>query len=78
MCAIGSLSNYVLVDVVYIGVWICVGIKCFGHMQWQGRIHVLVSKCVVLFDVMSRVKNIGLCKGCIIELESKCGVLVVR
>jgi hypothetical protein len=55
-----------------------VGIKCFGHMQWQGRIHVLVSKRVVLFDVMSRVKNIGLCKGCIIELESKCGVLVVR
>jgi hypothetical protein len=47
-------------------------------MPWQGRIHVLVSKCVVLFDVMSRVKNIGLCKGCIIEVESKCGILVVR
>jgi hypothetical protein len=47
-------------------------------MQWQGRIHVLVSKCVVLFDVMSRVKYVGLCEGCIIELESKCGVLVVR
>jgi hypothetical protein len=25
-----------------------VGIKCFGYMQWQGRIHVLVNKCVVL------------------------------
>jgi hypothetical protein len=55
-----------------------VGIKCFGYMQWQGRIHVLVSKRVVLFDVMSSDKNIGLCEGCIIKLELKCGVLVVR
>jgi hypothetical protein len=55
-----------------------VGIKCFGYMQWQGRIHVLVSKRVVLFDAMSRVKNIGLCEGCIVELESKCEALVVR
>ena len=29
MCAICSLSNYVLVDVVYIGVGIYVGIKMF-------------------------------------------------
>jgi hypothetical protein len=55
-----------------------VGIKCFGYMQRQGRIHILVSKHVVLFDVMSRVKNIALCEGCFIELESKSGVLVVR
>jgi hypothetical protein len=27
---------------------------------------------------MCRVKYIGLCEGCIIELASKCGVLVVR
>jgi hypothetical protein len=26
-------------------------------MQWQGRIHILVSKRVLLFDVMSRVKK---------------------
>lgn len=51
---------------------------CRDFMQWQGRIHVLVSKHVVLFDVMSGIKNIGLCEGYIIELESKCGVLVVR
>jgi hypothetical protein len=33
---------------------------------------------VVFVDVMSRVKYIGLCEGCIIELGSKCEVLVVR
>jgi hypothetical protein len=42
-------------------------------MQWQGHIHVLISKRVVLFNVMSRFKNISWCEGCIIELESKCG-----
>jgi hypothetical protein len=57
MCVICSLSNYVLVNVVYIGVCICVGIKCFGYMSWQGRIHVLVSKRVVLFNVMSKFGN---------------------
>jgi hypothetical protein len=57
MCAICSLSNYVSVDVVYIGVRICVGIKCFGYMSWQGRIHILVSKRVVLFKVMSKFGN---------------------
>jgi hypothetical protein len=29
MCAICSLYNYILVDVVYIGVGMCVGIKMF-------------------------------------------------
>jgi hypothetical protein len=29
MCAICSLYNYILVDVVYIGVEMCVGIKMF-------------------------------------------------
>jgi hypothetical protein len=28
-----------------------------GYMQWQGRIHVLVNKCVVLFYVMSKSGN---------------------
>jgi hypothetical protein len=48
MRAICSLSNYVLVDVEYMGVSLCVGIKCFGYTPWQGRFHVLVNKCVVL------------------------------
>jgi hypothetical protein len=34
-----------------------VGIKCFGYMSWQGRIHVLVSKRVVRFNVMSKFGN---------------------
>jgi hypothetical protein len=34
-----------------------VGIKCFGYMPWQGRIHVLVSKHVVWFNVMSEFGN---------------------
>ena len=29
MCAICSLYNYILVDVVYIGIGMCVGIKMF-------------------------------------------------
>jgi hypothetical protein len=29
MCAICSLYNYILVDVVYVGVGMCVGIKMF-------------------------------------------------
>jgi hypothetical protein len=29
MCAICSLYNYILVNVVYIGVGVCVGIKMF-------------------------------------------------
>jgi hypothetical protein len=33
------------------------GIKCFGYMQWQGHVHVLVSKHVVLFKVMSKFGN---------------------
>jgi hypothetical protein len=33
MCAICSLYNYILVDVVYIGVGVYVGIKCFGYMS---------------------------------------------
>jgi hypothetical protein len=32
MCVICSLYNYILVDVVYIGVGMCVDIKCFGYM----------------------------------------------
>jgi hypothetical protein len=32
MCAICSLYDYILVDVVCIGVGVCVGIKCFGCM----------------------------------------------
>jgi hypothetical protein len=34
-----------------------VGIKCFGYMPWQGRIHVSVRKRVVLFNVMSKFGN---------------------
>jgi hypothetical protein len=33
MCAICSLYDYILVDVVCIGVGVCVGIKCFGCMS---------------------------------------------
>jgi hypothetical protein len=34
-----------------------VGIKCFDYMSWQGCLHVLVSKRVVLFNVMSKFGN---------------------
>jgi hypothetical protein len=33
MCAICSLYDYILVNVVCIGVGVCVGIKCFGCMS---------------------------------------------
>ena len=33
------------------------GVKCFGYMLWQGHIHILVSKHVVLFNVMSKFGN---------------------
>jgi hypothetical protein len=34
-----------------------VGIKYFGYMQWQCHVHILVSKHVVLFKVMSKFGN---------------------
>jgi hypothetical protein len=33
MCALCSLYNYIFVDMMYIGVGRCVGIKCFGYMS---------------------------------------------
>jgi hypothetical protein len=38
-------------------------------MQWQGRIHVLVNKCVVLFYVMSKSGNTSYMR---IELVHEC------
>jgi hypothetical protein len=45
---------------MYIGVGRCVGIKCFGHMSKQACLHVLVSKHVVLFNVMSKLEIQGM------------------